>query len=232
MCGNGGHLLLCSNCPRAICIGPNTECLGLPVTSHFEDDDVSFPCLLCHQNGDRKANTVPTMCVWHHDVPRWTILMTILTSKGFYFFQSPQALCAPGFNSDKTQTWTSGTPVFEYPAHIRGSSRLLPRSKFQSSGVAILNFCLSSFHRDTGDLGKTLEPFASAFFPKERNDLLIFESIEFDLYQSQHKHDRRIQKVSLKLRAARCVPQAGTLVSSHFTDSNVVLDMVSAVSRR
>ena len=180
----------------------------------------------------RQTNTVLTMCVRHHDPPCRTVLTTILTFKGFYLFQSPRAACAPGCDSDKTRTWTSGTPVFKSPYHIRGSSWLLPRSKFQSSGFAILNFRLSSFHRNTGDLGKTLEPFASAFFPKESNDLLIFESIEFDLYRSQHKHDRRIQEVFVKLRAARCVPQAGTLVSSHLTDSNVVLDMVSAVSRR
>jgi hypothetical protein len=155
--------------------------------------------------------------------------------KGFYFFESPRAAWRPGCNSDEIQTcqWTSGKPIYESPAHVRGSARLLPRSKFQSSGVAILNFRLNSFHLDTGDLGKILEPFAFAFFPKESNGILIFESIEYDLPRSQRKHDRRMQKVVEKLRAARWVPQVGTLVSSHLTDSNVVLDMVSArVSKR
>lgn len=56
MCGNGGRLMMCNNCSRSICIGRNTECLGLPETSRYEDDDVFFICPPCHQDVDRKAN--------------------------------------------------------------------------------------------------------------------------------------------------------------------------------
>ena len=57
MCGNGGTLMLCdgANCSRAICYGPDAQCLDLPVDSRVEDSDVLFICPACHQGSDRKA---------------------------------------------------------------------------------------------------------------------------------------------------------------------------------
>lgn len=81
----------------------------------------------------------------------------------------------------------------------------MPRSKFSSDGVAVLNFRLESFHEDTGDLGKILEPFAGAFFPKENKNFLIFEHITFDLEQSKPKHKRRTEKIARRLNTARWV---------------------------
>jgi len=102
-------------------------------------------------------------------VPNTTIVLeTHNLYKGFYV-QSPN-----------TQTLI---PVYDFPAEIHGYTVLIPQSKFQNDGVAILNFCLSSFDLDTGDLGKVLEPFASAFFSKEGSDLLIVEHIAYDLGQ-------------------------------------------------
>ena len=56
MCGNGGKLLMCdgANCSRAICIGPDAQCLGLPVNERFTKPDVLFICPPCHQDNDRK----------------------------------------------------------------------------------------------------------------------------------------------------------------------------------
>ena len=93
-------------------------------------------------------------------------------------------------------------PLYESPAKIHGITQLIPRSRFLGNGVAILNFCLDSFHLDTGDLGKILEPFATAFFTKE-NTSLIFEDIIYDLPRNQHKHEEKIYSVVRKLRAAR-----------------------------
>lgn len=100
----------------------------------------------------------------------------------------------PGFNLE---------PLYGSPAKIRGSTQLIPRSKFLGSGVAILNFRLDGFHLDTGDLGKILEIFATAFFSEENSNLLIFEDIVFDLTRTQQKHDEKIRSVIGKLEAAR-----------------------------
>jgi hypothetical protein len=48
MCGTAG-------CSRAICIGPDSQCLALPVEPGFEDEDVWFICPACHQDIDRDA---------------------------------------------------------------------------------------------------------------------------------------------------------------------------------
>jgi hypothetical protein len=53
----------------------------------------------------------------------------------------------------------------------------MPQSKFSSSGNAILNFCLESFHEDMGNLGKTLKPFAKTFFSKENQKLHILSML-------------------------------------------------------
>lgn len=153
----------------------------------------------------RRTNPVHTMYVRLHE----SILINSdhNPSKGFYVFQ------APGCTSDKTrmlsQTWTSAEPAYDTTARVRGSAQLIPRSKFLSTGVTILNFRLESFQLDTCDLGKTLEPIANAFFP-QNGGLLISESIGFDLTRSPRKHERKIQKVIGELREARWVSQAYT----------------------
>src|ERR1700761_7676142 len=116
-------------------------------------------------------------------------LTTILNSrpyKGFYVVPTPHP------TPDKSQTHmvppgSNLEPLYESPAKIRGSTQLIPRSKFLGSGVAILNFRLDGFHLDTGDLGKILETFATAFFPEENSNLLIFEDIVYDLTRTQQK---------------------------------------------
>ena len=57
MCGNGGHLIFCggAECSRAICYGPDAQCLVSPVDSRFTDPDVLFICPPCHQDNDRDA---------------------------------------------------------------------------------------------------------------------------------------------------------------------------------
>ncbi|KAF8266767.1 hypothetical protein EI94DRAFT_1701500 [Lactarius quietus] len=87
-------------------------------------------------------------------------------------------------------------PAYAFPAKICGSAQLIPRSKFSSNGIVVLNFHLAGFHEDMGDLGKILEPFACAFIPKENMDLLIFEHITFDLEQGKLKHKRNVDKVA------------------------------------
>ena len=62
MCDSAG-------CSRAICIGPDGQCLGLPEEPGFEDEGVWFICPPCHQQGDRDAKE-PTpyyVCLvpWH-----------------------------------------------------------------------------------------------------------------------------------------------------------------------
>ena len=106
-------------------------------------------------------------------------------------------------------------PLYETPAIICGNAQIIPRSKFLGNGIAILNFCLDGFHLDTGDLGKILQPFAAAFFPKEGNNLLVFENIVFDLAQSGH--EQKIQGVIEQLTAARYVSQAGIVVDTLLT---------------
>ena len=88
----------------------------------------------------------------------------------------------------------------------------MPRSKFLSSGIAVLSFRLESFHEDTGDLGKTLESFAKAFFPKENQGLLIFEHIVYDLEQSKLRHEQKVGEIAKKLVESRLVfrTMAGT----------------------
>jgi hypothetical protein len=141
-----------------------------------------------------------------------THLMTILSSpsyKGFYLVSGLD----PNLDGTQTHTVPSGSkleydtrtlkPLCESPAEIRGNAQLIPRSKFLGNGVAILNFRLDSFHLDTGDLGKILGPFASAFFPEDGKNMLIFENIVYDLTQSRTEHERRIHGVVGQLRAAR-----------------------------
>lgn len=54
MCGNGSDLIMCDGpkCSREICIGPNAQCLGLPVNLCFEEPEVLFFCPPCHQYND------------------------------------------------------------------------------------------------------------------------------------------------------------------------------------
>ena len=94
-------------------------------------------------------------------------------------------------------------PLYKSPATIRGHTQLVPRSRFLSNGIAILNFHLDSFRRDTGNLGEILRPFATAFFPEEGNNSLIFEDIVYDLARSRRKHKQKINSVVANLRAAR-----------------------------
>ena len=156
-----------------------------------------------------------------------THLITILSSpsyKGFYVVSGPD----PSLDGTQIHTVPSGShpeydtqtlePLYESPAEIRGSAQLIPRSKFLGNGIAILNFRLDAFHLDTGDLGSILEPFTSAFFPEDGNNLLIFENIVYDLTQSQTKHEQRIRGVIGQLRAARWVSYASTLVNSRLTN--------------
>jgi hypothetical protein len=112
--------------------------------------------------------------------------------KGFYVTH--------GCTSEKTQT---RLPVYECPAEVRGSAQLLPWSKFLSAGVAILNVRLGNIHFDTGDLGKILQPFAAAFFPKVGKRSLIFEDIMYDLARSQQEHKRKIHKLAEQLKSRR-----------------------------
>lgn len=119
--------------------------------------------------------------------------------KGFYVFPSP------GDPPAEITAIRALRPAYKSPATIRGSAQLMPRSKFSSNGIAVLNFRLRSFHKDTGDLGKTLEPVARAFFPKESKDLLIFEHIVYDLEQNELKHKRKIDKIVKQLIASRSV---------------------------
>ena len=84
--------------------------------------------------------------------PRRNLLNTELTTpiKGFYVFPSP------GDPPDEIAAIRALSPAYGSPATIRGSAQLMPRSKFSSNGIAVLNFRLCSFHKDMGDLGKTL----------------------------------------------------------------------------
>ena len=83
MCGNGGNLLMCdgAKCSRAICIGPNAQCLGLPVDLRFEDPDVLFFCPPCHQDNNRKKNT-PTP---------YYVCSTLDTSHQFFTYKLSRA---------------------------------------------------------------------------------------------------------------------------------------------
>ncbi|KAH9017859.1 hypothetical protein EDB85DRAFT_2201432 [Lactarius pseudohatsudake] len=165
ICGNGGDLMMCNTCSRSICIGSDTQCLDLPATSRYQDEDVSFICPACHQDMDRKINK-PTPYFDHQ-------------TKG----RDPE-------------------PIYQHPAEIRGSAQVIPRSKYQNDGVAILNFRLKSFNCDTGDLGKILGPFAAAFFPNQGGHSLLFENIDFDLTRGRREHRQIIERVQENLRAA------------------------------
>jgi len=183
MCGNGGILLLCgsANCSCAICIGHGTECLGLPADSRYEEDEVLFICPPCHQDNDRKAKKPSPYFVSLISQPISLILNSQIC-KAFYVTPDHK-------------------PLYDTPATIRGSAQLVPRSKFLGYGTAILSFCLDDFHLDSGDLGKILQPFAAAFFPKEGNSSLLFEEILFGSTQSQY--EQKIQSVIDQFTAAR-----------------------------
>ncbi|KAH9016703.1 hypothetical protein EDB85DRAFT_1898010 [Lactarius pseudohatsudake] len=196
LCGNGGDLIFCDKCSRAICIGSGSQCLGLPVTSRYKDRDILFICPPCHQDGDRKERE-----------PR--------PYYGFYVFPGPGA---PPVAIDAINILS---PAYASPALIRGSAQVIPRSMFSSNGIAVLSFRLESFHADTGDLGKVLEPFANAFFPNENKDLLIFEHITYDLDQSKLKHQRRVHKVAKRLSplaASKVLKTAIILITTHAAD--------------
>ncbi|KAH9014023.1 hypothetical protein EDB85DRAFT_2215399 [Lactarius pseudohatsudake] len=111
-------------------------------------------------------------------------------------------------------------PIYQHPAEIRGSAQVIPRSKYQNDGVAILNFRLKSFNCDTGDLGKILEPFAAAFFPNQGGHSLLFENIDFDLTRGHREHRQIIERVQENLRAA--TPTLKTvivLITTHAEDN-------------
>ncbi|KAH8976386.1 hypothetical protein EDB86DRAFT_2841066 [Lactarius hatsudake] len=190
LCGNGGDLIFCDNCSRAICIGSGSQCLGLPVTSRYKDRDILFICPPCHQDGDRKERK-----------PR-----------PYYALVPPQL---------RLTLFIFSGPAYESPALIRGSAQVIPRSMFSSNGIVVLNFRLESFHEDTGDLGKILEPFASAFFPNENKDSLIFEHITYDLDRSKLKHQRRVHKVVKRLSplaASKILKTVIVLITTHADD--------------
>ena len=88
-----------------------------------------------------------------------------------------------------------------HPYSIAGSGKNLSTlqsdqqftcAKFLGNGVAILNFHLDGFDLDTADLGKMLQPFAAAFFPKEAKILLLCQGIVFILAQSGHEEKYRV----------------------------------------
>ena len=131
--------------------------------------------------------------------PHCNLLNTELTTpiKGFYVFPSP------GDPPDEITAIRALSLAYGSPATIHGSAQLMPRSKFSSNSIAVLNFRLHSLHKDMGNLGKTLEPVACAFFPKESKDLLIFEHIVYDLEQNKLKHKLKIDTIVKQLIASR-----------------------------
>jgi hypothetical protein len=152
------------------------------------------------------------------------IIFYFLSYQGFYVVPGPHThldttpthMAPPGPKPEYDDLTLK--PLYGSPATIRGHTQLVPRSRFLSNGIAILNFRLDSFRLDTSDLGKILGPFATGFFPEEENISLIFEDIVYDLARSQRKHKQKIHSVVEKLRAARSVPRAGTPVDSHLSD--------------
>src|SRR6201996_2673773 len=163
MCGNGGHLILCSSakCSCTICIGPGTECLAPPVDSHFIGPDILFICLPCHQDKDHKAKQ-PSPYFVSSISQHVSVILNSQTCKAFYV--------TPG---DK--------PLYDTAAQICGSTQLILCAKFLGNGVAILNFHLDGFDLDTADLGKILQPFAAAFFSKEGKTSLLYQDMVFNL---------------------------------------------------
>ena len=91
-------------------------------------------------------------------------------------------------------------PLYDTAAQICGSTQFIPHAKFLSNGVAIPNICLDGFDLDTANLGKILQPFAAAFFPKEAKTSLLYQDIVFNLAQSGH--EKKIQGVMEQLTAA------------------------------
>lgn len=71
--------------------------------------------------------------------------------------------------------------------------------------MVIVNFRLDAFHFDTGDLGKILEPFASAFFPGRDDGSLIYEEVVFNLSERRQEHEEMMSEVVATLRKARWV---------------------------
>lgn len=199
-------MIICNRCLRAICVGPDAECLGLPVTSRYQDSDVLYLCPPCHQEGDRKARQPRPYYVRLTLSPQSSYTEPTTPIQGFYAFPE---LGEPPAEITAIQALK---PAYGSPAIIRGSAQLMPRSKFLSSGIAVLSFRLESFHEDTGDLGKTLESFAKAFFPKENQGLLIFEHIVYDLEQSKLRHEQKVGEIAKKLVESRLVfrTMAGT----------------------
>ena len=144
------------------------------------------------------------MCVPHLAAPRCHLRLMI---KGFYH-HVVSGLPATHWTGDLRTL----QPLYHFPAKIRGSAQFSPRSKFQSGGIAILNFRLDTFNRDTGNLGHILEPFANAFFPEGGDTLLIYQDIVVS--QSQREHEDQMHTIFKQLSAARWVPQAGAVADS------------------
>ena len=109
-------------------------------------------------------------------------------------------------------------PLYESPAEVRGSAQLIPRSKFLSNGIAVLNLRLDALLLDTADLGRILEPFASGFFPAGGDDLLLYQHITYDLSRRRQEHEERMESIVRDLSAARWGPEAQSLASGDLTD--------------
>ncbi|KAH9048596.1 hypothetical protein EDB83DRAFT_2522864 [Lactarius deliciosus] len=131
-------------------------------------------------------------------------------------------------SQDDQTTGRDHEPIYQYPAKVRGSAQVIPRSKYQNDGVAILNFRLQSFNRDTGDLGKILEPFATAFFPNEGDHSLLFENINFDLTRGRREHGKIIERVQENLRAATSTLKTViVLITTHAEEDTGMLGISS-----
>jgi hypothetical protein len=186
-----------------MCTGSDAQCLGLPVDSRFEESDVLFICPPCHQVSDRKAGRPSPYYVRPMPRTRPNMIFDVRSDQGFYRDVREKALAGPAppvaNPSDEIRTME---PVYESPAEIRGSTQLIPRSKFLSNGIAILNLRLDAFYVNTGDLGKILEPFATSFFPEGGEVSLIYQDIVFNLSDRRREHEERMRSVVGQLSAA------------------------------
>ncbi|KAF8264024.1 hypothetical protein EI94DRAFT_1739344 [Lactarius quietus] len=212
MCGNGGDLVMCDNarCSRAICIGPEAQCLALPINSRFEDPDVVFICPPCHQDKDRRERKPSPYYGFYHDVVPGT---PSIEDQDMTLTRTVPTGPISGLDIQTLE------PLYDAPAEVRGSAQLIPRSKFLGGGVAILNFRLDAFHLDTGDLGNILKPFANAFFSEDGDILPIYQEILFDMSKNQHEHQQRIRSAVRELTAARStLKTVVVLITTHAED--------------
>jgi hypothetical protein len=186
--------------------------LATPVTKEYEDDNVLFICPPCHLEEEGHRGKIPYyVCL---KLIATVTVFDLTTLQGFY--HSPHPKCKKDEMSIKNLT-----AVYASPAKIHGSAQLVPRSRLQGDGVAILNFRLSSFGDDTGDLGRILGPFAAAFFPVEsRKSSLVIEHIEFDLAGGKVEHKEKMMKITERLSTAGWVSQI--IAGSHFIDTVLV----------